>query len=415
MAHKTQIINGIAWVGQATASGEIGRMQNAGKIFMSITLSPGHPIRYLNIRKDQLRTALRVCLLLSGLPLFLGACDRRNAAPAAPMTPPAPYVDRPVGRPDEVRLLAFGDWGMLTTRSNRDRLTVANAMSHYLAQNPADAALLLGDNFYIRLKDADDPLIQELFEKTYDVAHFNFPFYAALGNHDYSTGNAALEYIYPRRHPETRWHFPARWYRLDFPTAANPLATILMLDSNRQSLSDADWHEELAWIKQELSKPRGQWTICCGHHTMFSNGAHSDNGVLQTDWGSLFQQQHVDFYVCGHDHTLQHLEIPNWSTSFVISGGGAGKRRPMLRDDRGPFSAAQTGFTYIRLTPEMADVRILDSKENLLHEFTRDAHGSVKILANTASEKATKFKLRVIQGIDSATSRPTTEPANGGR
>ena len=63
---------------------------------------------------------------------------------------------------------------MRTTPTNRDRLTVADAMSHYLAQNPADAALLLGDNFYIRLKDADDPLIQELFEKTYDLGSFQF-------------------------------------------------------------------------------------------------------------------------------------------------------------------------------------------------------------------------------------------------
>jgi hypothetical protein len=59
----------------------------------------------------------------------------------------------------------------------------------------------------------------------------------------------------------------------------------------------------------------------------------------------------------------------------------------------------------------MADIHLLDAKENLLHEFTRDAQGSVALLANTASEKATKYKLRTILGID-VTTKPTTRSTN---
>ena len=65
----------------------------------------------------------------------------------------------------------------------------------------------------------------------------------------------------------------------------------------------------------------------------------------------------------------------------------------------------------------MADIRLLDAKENLLHEFTRDAQGSVALLANTASEKATKYKLRTILGIDTTTqptTQSTTQPSSDG-
>ena len=57
---------------------------------------------------------------------------------------------------------------------------------------------------------------------------------------------------------------------------------ILMLDSNKQVSSAEDWAAQLKWMDEQLaSAPAGAWKICCAHHTLFSNGAHGDNGVLQ--------------------------------------------------------------------------------------------------------------------------------------
>jgi hypothetical protein len=59
----------------------------------------------------------------------------------------------------------------------------------------------------------------------------------------------------------------------------------------------------------------------------------------------LFEKYKVDFYIiCGHEHTLQHLEMPQMSTSLVVAGGGGAKRKPMLRDQRWPFSKSTLGF-----------------------------------------------------------------------
>jgi tartrate-resistant acid phosphatase type 5 len=297
-----------------------------------------------------------------------------------------------------VDLLAFGDWGF----DIPDRQEVADTMAHYvttLPQKPV-ATLLLGDNFRVKLKDADDPLIQKLFEQTYDTKVLNFPFYAALGNHDYEQNKASIELSYAAHHPGTRWHMPAKWYRLDLPQD-KPLVTVLMLDSNQQALSADEWASERQWIEQQLLLPRAPWTLCAAHHTMFSNGNHGDNGVLQTEWGTLFKKYHVDFYVCGHDHTLQHLEIDGWPISFVIAGGGGAGRKPMLRDTRGPFSKSQLGFAHLHFEPAKATVRFIDGASGqIVHAFDRDRSGKVATLSNSTSDRATTKPLRVIQGIE---------------
>ena len=274
-----------------------------------------------------------------------------------------------------MRLLALGDWGLETT----DRLKVADAMAAYDADHGRpEGALLLGDNYKLKTGQESDAQFHELFEGTYDSRRFAFPFYAVLGNHDYEKNKSEIELGYASRHEGTRCAMPARWYRVDLPQE-NPLVTVLVLDSNKDNMPARDWQAEMEWMNQELSKPHGKWSICCCHHTMFSNGSHGDNGVLQGVWGPILKQYKVDFFVCGHDHTLQHLQPEGWTTSFVVSGGGGAGRRPMLRDNRGPYSRSVIGFAAFDLTPDKATVRLIGGDGALLHEFTRDGAGRVTV------------------------------------
>jgi len=305
----------------------------------------------------------------------------------------------------QLTLIGFGDWGI----DSPDRQQVADAMADYAAksQTPINLALSLGDNYYVQLASADDPQFVTLFEKTYDPTRMNFPFYALPGNHDYEVfdGHVKLEWEmkYAAIHPESRWKFPAKWYRLDLP-ADHPLVTILMLDSNKDndkasSLTPAEWNQELQWMTEQLSGPRAEWTMCCAHHTIYSNGAHGDNGVLVESWGALFQKYKVDFYLCGHDHSLQHLEPGGLFTSFVVSGGGGAKRKQMLRDNRGPFSRAVTGFAVMSFDPKQTTVQLISAEGTLYHSFVRTRDGTLTTLSNSPSDPRTKHPLRVIQGV----------------
>jgi len=152
--------------------------------------------------------------------------------------------------------------------------------------------------------------------------------------------------------------------------------------------------------KQLASIPKGCWTIVCAHHPLFSNGLHGDNGVLQTQWGALFKKYNLSFYVCGHDHDLQHLEIPDWRTSFVLAGGGGAGTRTMRNDTRGPFSRAVHGFAHFQFKGDLATVSMVGEDGNILHAFTRTRDGVVKTVETTGSDRATSKPLKAIQGLE---------------
>jgi 3',5'-cyclic AMP phosphodiesterase CpdA len=192
---------------------------------------------------------------------------------------------------------------------------------------------------------------------------------------------------------------PARWYRVNIPTE-KPLVALFMLESTKDMMSDADWTAEMAWLDKELSEvPAGMWKVCAAHHPLVSNGSHGDIGVLQTQWGPILNKYKVDFYVCGHDHDLQHLEVPGWTESFVLVGGGGAGTRSMRNDVRGPFSKAINGFGYFQFTPEKATVRFISAAGEVVHAFERTKAGEVNILANTPSDPATTKPLKEIQGV----------------
>ncbi len=297
---------------------------------------------------------------------------------------------------NSVHLFSVGDWGI----DSPDRQVVADAMAARTTADGAapDAVLLLGDNFYVKLTGIDDPQIKSFFEKTYDPVKLNVPFFAVLGNHDYKGNDDITELAYATR-GNTRFKLPARWYRLELP-AEHPVVTVLMLDSDQQAMSADQWTAETKWIETELAKPHAPWLMCCAHHDMFGNGSHSDNGVLLTSWGPLFKKYGVDIYLCGHEHTLQHLEIADWPISFVIAGGGGAARKPMLRDQRGPFSKSVLGFADLHFGPDVATVELVGAKENVLHAFERDHFGKVTVTVNTPSDPATTKPLKVINGGD---------------
>jgi tartrate-resistant acid phosphatase type 5 len=315
-----------------------------------------------------------------------------------------------------VHLLAMGDWGTNGPGQRRIAAALASFVGHDSAR--FSAMLLVGDNFYMKLPGGvNDPVWQSAFEQMYDPRALNFPFYAVLGNHDYRDGKTyngkdMVELNYAKLHPQSRWKLPARWYRVDFP-ADHPLVTALMLDSNRDSelaLGPAQWEAEKTWLAGELAKPRGTWTICCAHHPLFSNGGHGDNPVLQNDWGKLFVQYNVDFYICGHDHDLQQLQIPRWFTSFVIVGGGGAETTPMRHDDRGPMSRRTTGFGVFDFSPSSVTVRYVTADGQTIHEFQRSKDGQVRVLVEGGHTQAVGNPLEALEGFGGYTP-PASQPA----
>ena len=341
-------------------------------------------------RRIMRRISLCLVLLLLVIPV-------RASQPAAsqPSTQPA----------EETNLLAMGDWGEDTVAQRQ----VAAAMARYVESSHEHftAALLLGDNFYFKLTGVDDPRWQTLFEQMYDPKILDMPFYACLGNHDYDGNNLQIELAYAKEHPHSRFKMPEPWYRLNMPRG-KPQLMALMLDSNKDNLTELQWNRQINWIKSQLEGPRAQWVICCAHHPMYSNGFFLMNGLLQQDWGTLFDKYGVDFYIAGHEHNLQHLEIPGAHPSLIIAGGGGAHPHPLFRADRG-FSREDFGFVHLRFTPQKAVVRFVGTDGSILHAFERDLAGHVKILQTTANSTPQKNALKAY--LELRNRKATTQPA----
>ena len=341
--------------------------------------------------------------LLLSVALFSGACN--NPGPSASVAPEkhgpakvAKWAPRPFPK-DQVNLIAMGDWGS----GGQEERDVAQSLSKYVSRTGLqfNGLLTCGDNFYVPLKDADDYHFQTLFEDMFDAKVINFPFYVSLGNHDFEKDKWKYELAYAANHPDSRWKLPSRWYRLDLPVE-KPLVTILMLDSDKPRMTADEWKSEMKWMDDELSKPRTtRWTIAAAHHPLFSNGAHGDNGVLQVQWGPIFKKHKLDFYICGHDHDMQQLQVPGWGTTFILAGGGGKKPTKMRRDLRGPFSKSLNGFTHLELNPESAIVRFVSGPDaRVVHEILRTPDGNVSMLVKGGNDKATTQPLKVLLGID---------------
>ena len=294
----------------------------------------------------------------------------------------------------DAHLLAIGDFGSGASAQS----AVGRAMQKYVAdhQLKTQGILLLGDNFYGKVEGAEkSPRWNDGFETMYPASAFPGPCWAVLGNHDYhdTDGGEKMQLAYARRPEGTRWTMPAKWYRFEFPKE-NPVVTFLCLDSNlpsvsggvnaktkksRASLTAVEEAEQLAFLKTELAKPRAPFTVVLAHHPLYSNGAHGDTRSLIKAWDGLLEEHGVHFYMCGHDHDLQHLELAGRRTSFVVSGGGGARIRPLKSDRRIPYGNNVYGFSHLQVGRERIVLRHIDANGTQVHAFTKLADGTVKL------------------------------------
>src|SRR5206468_10399127 len=117
----------------------------------------------------------------------------------------------------------------------------------------------------------------------------------------------------------------------------------------------------------------------------------------------------VDLYICGHDHDMQHLEIPGVQTSFILVGGAGATIRTMRVDKRGPFSKSAYGFADLNITAQKLTVRLISPNGGTIHAFERTKSGEVRVLSNEPSDIAVPRTPRSINQPESTPS--ATQPA----
>jgi hypothetical protein len=303
----------------------------------------------------------------------------------------------------EINLFVIGDPGF---RDNQLERHVAEAMDLYRKGElvgtdgkpiALDAVVMTGDNFETDEMSFDDA-IKPQFEQAF--AAFDVPFYITLGNHDViSDSKAKAEWKYAEADASEggspRWtvgsDFAFPHYRVDLPSHDSPLVTLIELDSN----GPAQKKQGAAFLKQQLdaidqeSKPR--WVAVFTHYPLYTNGCHKEGSEFPNLWKPLLKNR-VQFYLCGHNHHLEHLEVEDppgtpLTTSFILSGAG-GQVYQIRSHNRGPFSRSLAGFFHLRFRADKAIVNAIGFKKSegpakarIVHSFERDFATGKIILA----------------------------------
>jgi tartrate-resistant acid phosphatase type 5 len=236
-----------------------------------------------------------------------------------------------------LRFIVTGDAGSTHSQLRAGMLAV-------MKQTRIDGILLVGDNFYpCGVTSVDDS------QWTKITQHFGptrLPIYAVLGNHDYGDqqqrgGPDYWTCGHPDASAEVKatgkidaWEMPGRNYMLH-----SRLADFTMIDTQPLALDFPKGYGgslgddgEKAWIAGALPRMHAHWHIVVGHHTIFSSGVHGrTNNATQTRVRALLpllRENHVDLYICGHDHDMELLgELqrgPKSDPLFLISGAGSG-------------------------------------------------------------------------------------------
>jgi hypothetical protein len=178
---------------------------------------------------------------------------------------------------------------------------------------------------------------------------------------------------------------------------ADKLVTFLFIDTNLKSVSGGAAEKDKAkkprasltveeeaaqweWLKAELAKPRGAFTIVVGHHPVYSNGSHGDTKPLVEKLQPLMNEHGVHAFLCGHDHDLQHLEVESCKTSFWLSGGGGARIRELKNKDRKePYGQHIYGFSRITVHADKLVLQHVDANGKLLHRLEKGKDHSWKV------------------------------------
>jgi len=292
--------------------------------------------------------------------------------------------------PHSATFLMIGDWGRDPVRQpvlHAQQRQVAEGMSQAAGRlGKLTAVLALGDNQYDGVPDPTDPIFRTAFEEVYATPALQVPFWAVLGNHEYS-GSVQGQLAYSAQKMGTgRWTQPARYWSRVVDLGGGAKAKLIFMDTsvfirkyretdNFSDIATQDPAAQLAWLERELAEPGITWKIAVGHHPIWSNGLHGDSEDMARDILPVLRRHKVPLYLSGHDHHPEIIAVGTGNPLQVIVGNSSEVRG--LKGDRNSLHQGQyLGFGSLTLDgAKSATVRLHDATGAVRFETNRGPGG----------------------------------------
>ncbi|MDQ6609539.1 MAG: metallophosphoesterase [Bacteroidota bacterium] len=299
--------------------------------------------------------ALMFCLVVLGI-----ACNKNSSSSST-------NSDN-----DSLSFIVMGDWGKDGAEFQKP---VADQLDVYSRKFHAQFIVTTGDNFYLYgVASTTDPHWKASFEDIYNKEGHQLPWYPSLGNHDYGL-NPQAQVMYSAI--SNRWKMPARYYSIKKSIDSSHAVLLAFTDTSPfvssyygQSMADLDTQDTAAqvkWLRQTLLTSNETWKIAIGHHPVYSSGLHGNTPELISRFKPIFVQSKLDFYLCGHDHTLEYIFNPSEPVRYLVSGGGS-ENTPVLGSSNTLFAKSSPGFLVMTLYANKANFYYYNQLGTLLYQ-----------------------------------------------
>jgi hypothetical protein len=216
----------------------------------------------------------------------------------------------------------------------------------YSNMNDNDILLLGGDNFYPRGIINKDDIKFENFKNIFNK--YNQNIYGILGNHDYYSN------IEPQMN-NNYFKIPHFYYKISHDNIDIFMIDTTILDpnictdisnvyrnvypENYKKIKNIEYVDRFKIMKGELSQLRrsllyfldkelnksninNKIKIVCGHYNLLSYGHYlnifNENNVIIKHLLPLFIRHKVNVYLCGHDHTNQHIVFTEQDNKILL-------------------------------------------------------------------------------------------------
>jgi predicted phosphohydrolase len=282
-----------------------------------------------------------------------------------------------------LEFFSIGDWGA----RNSDQKSVAKQMAAKASSNnpSVDFIVSTGDNFYqVGVNSVQDPQWNSTFSDVYLSSESlkDINWFPVLGNHDYYQ-NPEPQIQYSAINPI--WNMDSHYFSKNFSFGDSEVYTakFVFLDTiifapdvssrTKQFIPNPrkDFENQMNWFKNELkSRNDYDWFIVVGHYPLFNCWMNRQQEDMKDAIQKLLEENHVDLYMAGHDHTLQHFT--GNGIEYIISGGGSQRSRPIGILQFGcHFAQGDPGFTYHKIVGKTMNVEFISNEGKVVHSYSQ--------------------------------------------
>ena len=194
------------------------------------------------------------------------------------------------------------------------------------------------------------------------------------------------------------WHMPSLYYTFTqlIPTSTQTVQFV-MIDTESLVGGDAGQYDsapadivqppvdetQWAWVTETLATSTADWLVVVGHFPVYSVGENGPTAMLVSRLLPLMDAAGVAVYICGHDHSLQHIAPATGSeVDFVVTGAGAKYNWTMVHADAIPAGTLKyqygvgCGFATFQITregfqPSSLVATFWENNGNVLYSFTK--------------------------------------------